>query len=95
MRKRYRILTLAALVAALAVPVGYALSPESAPIAGRDSYGTARIVEAAAVVAPMNLRSLDRSTARTTPPVPDAAKLFGAGTILFGLAAALRKSKQR
>jgi len=95
MRKRYRILTLAALVAALAVPVGYALSPESAPVTSRGSYGTTRLVEAAAVVAPVTLRSADRSPARIAYPVPDAAKLLGAGTILFGLAAALRKSKHR
>jgi hypothetical protein len=95
MRKRYRILTLAALVAALAVPVGYALSPESAPVSSHGSYGTARLVESAAVLAPMAPRAADRSPARTAPPVPDAAKLFGAGTILFGLAAALRKSKHR
>jgi len=34
MRKRYRVLLFAALVAALVVPVGYALSVESTPVSG-------------------------------------------------------------
>ena len=92
MRKRYRILMFAALVAALAVPVGYALSVESsAPLVKRARYGGVAPVAAAAVVTPVALRSGDRAPAHTIYAVPDAAKLLGVGTILFGLAAALRK----
>jgi hypothetical protein len=94
MRKRYRILMLAALVAALAVPVGYALSFESsAPLAKRARYLAVAPVAAAAVVVPVTLRG-DRLPAHTIYAVPDAAKLLGVGTILFGLAAALRKSSR-
>jgi hypothetical protein len=90
MRKRYRILMFAALVAALAVPVGYAVSLESVPATthGRDRAPVA----AAAALAPITLRSGDRSPAPLDRAVPDAAKLLGVGTILFGLAAALRKA---
>ena len=91
MRKRYRILTFAALVAALAVPVGYAVSLESAPFTTR-AHARAGSVAAAAVVAPIALRNSDRPSTHPDYPVPDAAKLLGVGTILFGLAAALRRA---
>jgi hypothetical protein len=95
MRKRYRILMLAALVAAIVVPVGYALSLESAPVTTRVRYeATLPPVAAAVLVTPVALRSGDRLPARHLSGVPDAAKLLGVGTILFGLAAALRKSSQ-
>jgi hypothetical protein len=77
MRKRYRVLLLAALVAALVVPFGFALSVDSAPVA--TIVHTSMIP--GAVPAP------------TVPwTMPDAAKLFGVGTLLFGLAAAVRKA---
>ena len=94
MRKRYRILTFAALVAALAVPVGYAVSLESAPFATR-AHAHDRAVGslvAATALAPITLRTADRSPAYPDQPVPDAAKLLGVGTILFGLAAVLRRT---
>ncbi len=74
MRKRYRVLVLAALVAALVVPVGFALSLESpAP--------RARVASTSVVAVPtLNLS------------VPDSAKLFIVGTVLFGLAAFVRKA---
>jgi hypothetical protein len=72
MRKRYRVLLLATLVAALVVPVGFALSLESpAP----------RVSSAVAPTTPMLPYSL-----------PDSAKLFIVGTVLFGLAAFVRKA---
>jgi hypothetical protein len=92
MRKRYRILAFAALVAALAVPVGYAVSLESAPFATRAHNRALRPVAAAAAVAPIALPG-DRSPAHPDHPVPDAAKLLGVGTILFGLAAVLRRAR--
>jgi hypothetical protein len=73
MRKRYRVLILAALVAALVVPVGFALSLES-PVARTPMSSTA--VDASALLY----------------PVPDAAKLLLVGTMLFGLAAFVRKA---
>ena len=75
MRKRDRVLFLAALVAALVVPVGFTLSLDSTP------------------VTPMFMRSGIASRA-VLPSwlMPDGAKLFIVGTVLFGLAAAVRKA---
>src|SRR5258706_15979943 len=97
MRKRYRILMFAALVAALAVPVGYAVSLESTPAAPVHTYARDHglgPVAVAAALAPITRRGDDRSRADPDHPVPDAAKLLGVGTILFGLAAALRRAPQ-
>jgi hypothetical protein len=74
MRKRYRVLILAALVAALVVPVGFALSLESPTPRVRTSSAT--VVDAAALLG----------------PVPDSAKLMIIGTMLFGLAAFVRRA---
>jgi hypothetical protein len=78
MRKRYRVLMLAALVAALGVPVGFALSLDTAPVATQ-------------------LIHVGLVPGATAPPavpwtMPDAAKLLGVGTLLFGLAAAVKKT---
>jgi hypothetical protein len=75
MRKRYRVLLLAALVAALVVPVGFALSLDSTPVATDFVRST--------VAAPALLPSWS---------MPDAAKLFFVGTVLFGLAAAVKRT---
>src|SRR4029077_5425822 len=78
MRKRYRVLLLAALVAALVVPVGFALSLDTTPVATQLIHTG---LVPGAVAAP------------TVPwTMPDAAKLFGVGTLLFGLAAAVKRS---
>ena len=79
MRKRYRVLFFA-LLAALVVPVGFALSLDSAPVATQ--FVHAAMLPGA--VAPPALP--------WTWTVPDAAKLLGVGTMLFGLAAAVRKT---
>jgi hypothetical protein len=88
----------AALVAALVVPVGYALSVESMPVSTQARQtaivsAAPRGVPAAAVVAsPIAIRSdADRDTS-IIHPVSDAAKLLGIGTVLFGLAAVVRKA---
>lgn len=81
MRKRYRVLLLAALVAAFVVPVGFALSLDSAPVATQ--------IVRAGVVSPRALPSWSLSTSWS---MPDSAKLFFVGTVLFGLAAAVRKT---
>lgn len=78
MRKRYRVLLFAALVAALGVPVGFALSLDSTPVATQ-FISTAMLP--GAIPAPALPWAM-----------PDAAKLFGVGTLLFGLAAAVRKT---
>jgi uncharacterized membrane protein len=101
MRKRYRVLFFAALVAALVVPVGYALSVESMPAATTHTHyaavapaatSVASTVAATAVVAPIAMRTAAPEAARPAYQMPDAAKLFGIGTVLFGLAAAVRKA---
>jgi len=73
MRKRYRVLFLAALVAALVVPVGFALSIDSTLVS----------LAHPVVLTPAILPSWS---------MPDAAKLFCVGTVLFGLAAVVRKT---
>jgi hypothetical protein len=101
MRKRYRVSIFAALVAALVVPVGYALSVESTPAATTHTdyavvlptaASVASTAAAAAVVAPIAIRTAGPESASTAYQMPDAAKLFGIGTVLFGLAAAVRKA---
>jgi hypothetical protein len=100
MRKRYRVLILAALVAALVVPVGYALSVESTPVAQARHTSALQSVAASVVptaatsiiAAPSAMRSGAPSSSSLFYQVPDAAKLFGIGTVLLGLAAAVRKA---
>src|SRR5262245_17263025 len=98
MRKRYRILIFAALVAALVVPVGYALSVES-PTPARTMAGYATVapvhamsgVPAASIVAaPVAIHvgsAVPAASSSVLPSLSDAAILFGIGTLLFGLAA--------
>jgi hypothetical protein len=93
MRKRYRVLVFAALVAALIVPVGYALSVDSslrnANQRRYEATATASTVVAASVVM---RRTDDGGSPFGLSPWLDAAKLIGIGTVLFGLAAAVRKT---
>jgi hypothetical protein len=91
MRKRYRVLVFAALVAALIVPVGYALSIDSRPKA---VTGYAAVVPAAAatVAAPTMPRIGDATPISMLFEASDSAKLLCIGTVLFGLAAAVRKA---
>ena len=91
MRKRYRVL-LAAIVAALIVPVGFALSLESD--SGRISSHPPT-VNAAAQPAPVSTVVLLRTTSSAATPIlptlPEGARLFFVGTALFGLAAVMRR----
>lgn len=75
-RKRYRVLLFALLVAAFVVPVGFALSVESS------STSPSLPVVATAVARPSPI----------FPAVPDGARLFLVGTVLFVIAAAVRKT---
>jgi hypothetical protein len=87
------VLLFAALVAALAVPVGFAWSLDPAPLAVRRHPSTAAVASSAAVnvTSSVVLPDQARRGARI-PAVPDAAKLLLVGTILFGLAAFVRKA---
>jgi hypothetical protein len=107
MRRRYRVLMFASLAAALVVPVGYALSVESMPFASPRRYvavvsappeyagvpmAYADVPMAAATVAaPMTIHVGGAATTAATT-ASDAVKLFGIGTLLFGLAAVVRKA---
>jgi hypothetical protein len=95
MRKRYRILVFAALVAALIVPVGYALSTDATQNKStRTQYAAVIPAAATAVAAPVLM--IDRRDNISSPapftPLSDATKLLCIGTALFGLAAAVRKA---
>ncbi|HMF99139.1 MAG TPA: hypothetical protein VKE96_32790 [Vicinamibacterales bacterium] len=99
MRKRYRVFFFAALVAALVVPVGYALSVESMPGISQGHYAAAPAVAAdvttpaaTSVTAPIIFRVGEPATSTSPLQVSDAAKLAGIGAILFGLAAVVRKA---
>jgi hypothetical protein len=99
-RKRYRVLLLAAMVAALAVPVGFALSLDSAPIqTARVRHLSTMAVGSSAAVAVTSSVILAAPGAQPVagrtlqlPIVPDAAKLLLVGSVLFGLAAFVRKA---
>ncbi len=84
MRKRYRVLLLAIIVAAVVVPVGFALSLESAPGAA-----VVPVAPASTAATPVLVRI---KPALADVSVPDGAKLFAVGTMLFGLAAAVRRA---
>jgi ABC-type anion transport system duplicated permease subunit len=90
MRKRYRVLLLAAIVAAVVVPVGFALSLESAPSAVH--VPTATVVAAAPSAVAMPTLVHAESPTDLPRPVPDGAKLLVVGTMLFGLAAVVRRA---
>jgi hypothetical protein len=93
-RRRYRVSLLAVIVGALIVPVGYALSTDSAPARSHApvmAFHTAHRAAAVAVAAPVIART-PASPASSLPTVPDSAKLLIVGASLFGLAAAVRKA---
>ena len=90
-RRRYRVVVLAAIVAALVVPVGFALSlssgsnrPTVAVIAGIPA-------ESVAVTSSVLLTS-DSADRLSFDDLPDPAKLFLVGTMLVGIAIAVRKA---
>ena len=97
MRKRYRVLLIAAVVAALVVPVGYALSLEPQPpvtVLARTTI--AKSTSATVVASPLVLHEptsiAGNGPASPLRSMPDAGKLFLAGTVLFGLSALVRKA---
>jgi len=100
MRKRYRVPILAATAAALIVPVGFALSLESAPVTPQARYAAAvpaaesviPTAAATAMAAPISTHLVTPAAGSLFEAVPDAAKLLCVGTVLFALAAAVRKA---
>jgi hypothetical protein len=92
-RKRFRVLLLAAIVAGFVVPVGFALSPEYETVTRSERTGLGIAASATAVGIPVLLRSSDRPFASFLRPVPDAAQLLMVGAALIGLAAAVRKAR--
>ena len=92
MRKRYRVLILAALVAALVVPVGYALSIDSRPKPTHARYDMVPAANVHVVAAPVMMPHVANTTPEILSPMSDATKLLCIGTVLFGLAAAVRKA---
>jgi hypothetical protein len=90
LRKRYRVLIFAAL-AALVVPVGYALSIDAKSNTARTEYSAVIPAAANAVAAPVLITHDDVTPFSVMYPVSDSAKLLCIGTILFGLAAAVRR----
>ena len=92
MRKRFRVLVLAAIIAAVGVPVGFALSREADAVAVTPHMQGAAVV-ASTIAASPNVMARDRSASmRSLPSLPDGAKLLFVGTVLFGLAAAMRRA---
>ncbi|PYR26638.1 MAG: hypothetical protein DMF98_08400 [Acidobacteria bacterium] len=90
-RKRFRVVLLAGLVAAFVVPVGFALSLESTT-GWRTTRPAAPATSASTAVASSIVVSRSTGAAPLwSLPVPDAAKLLIIGSVLIGLAAAVRK----
>jgi hypothetical protein len=79
MRKRYRVVLLASLVAALVVPVGFALSIDTAPVATQ-------------LIHPGLLPGATPAPASFPSTLSESAKLLGVGTLLLGLAGAVKKA---
>jgi hypothetical protein len=96
MRKRIRILVLAALVAAIIVPLGFALSTESAAErATSAAHAVVPISQVATLHTHVPIVASTGAAAVPLPQVPEGAKLFAIGTALFGVAAAMRRTNKR
>jgi hypothetical protein len=89
MRKRFRVTLLAAIIAAVVVPVGFALSRESDIMAIQHRNGAA--LAASTIVTPVTVPIAKSAGIPFLADLPDGAKLIFVGTVLFGLAAAMRR----
>jgi len=96
LRKRYRVLILAAFVAAFVVRVGFALSIEPSPAGVRSarhvSAGQVPANTSTTVASWVLASSVPRSSSLVPPTFPDAVKLLLVGTALIGLGAVVRKA---
>ena len=98
LRKRYRVIIFAAIVAAVIVPVGFALSPDSVP--SPEPFGRlSNVVAYTALVAPIVVPVVpvpggeaSSATSLTQLPVSDSVKLLFVGSVFLGLAAAVRRA---
>jgi hypothetical protein len=95
MRKRYRVLFLSSLAAALAVPLGFALSLESTPaptvIVASPPPDIGIVAATSAKPHLASVQTPSRARADTSA-LPDGAKLLFVGSALFGLAGVMRRS---
>jgi hypothetical protein len=97
-RKRYRVLILAVLAAAVAVPLGFALSLESPATPAVVMRSPARDMSDISIVAASStkphLALVHASSPRSSglSALPDGAKLLFVGSALFGLAGVMRRT---
>jgi hypothetical protein len=91
MRKRFRVLLLAAIVAAAAVPFGFALSVQSVQGTTQSGSGLLTTTSVANTVGAL-VRPGDSSSVPFLRPIPDSAALLFVGAVLFGVAAVVRKA---
>jgi hypothetical protein len=101
MRKRTRVLILAAIVAAFVVPVSFAWSIDSnkaqSPVAHLSTAAVAAstaasVTSSVVVAAPATSHRASPQSGAGVIHVPDSAKLLLIGTVLFGLAAFVRRA---
>ena len=95
MRKRYRVLILSTITAALAVPLGFALSLESTPapiVIVASPKADVGIVAASSAKPQLALVQSPAQPRLAIPAVPDGAKLLVVGSALFGLAGVMRRT---
>jgi hypothetical protein len=92
MRKRFGVLVLAALIAAVVVPVGFALSREADSLTVTPHMQGAAVVASTIAAAPAVVAHDRSNPGSSMPSLPDGAKLLFVGTVLFGLAAAMRRA---
>jgi hypothetical protein len=91
MRKRYRVSLLAALGAAFVAPVGFA-SFESVPSVAQRFHSVAAASPANVGTAPVVRYLRDAASASLPQQGFDAAGLLMVGTVLFSLAAVIRRA---
>jgi hypothetical protein len=93
MRKRVRILLFVALVAAVVVPVGFALSLDTNNSSAVPVHGIVPVSQVTTTNGPI-VATTGAAAVIALPNVPDGAKLFAIGGVLFGLAAAMKRSNR-
>jgi hypothetical protein len=97
MRKRFRVLILAAIAAAVVVRIGFALSLQSGPLHAPGVPSAVIMVSTVSTVstsasAPAFLGASVHTRVPQSPQVPDGATLLVLGALLIGLAAAVRRA---
>jgi hypothetical protein len=90
MRKKPRVLALATLIAAAAVPVGFALSVD--PHAEALALKRERVPATQVVASRTPFFATTTAAVSSLPDVPEGAKLLVIGGVLFAVAAAMRRT---